>query len=149
LQPCCSSNKDYAYLTELTKPVDVVVVSSGGRVAPLVIGVDTLQPPNKEYSSLDAGGLFGVPNAVTTISASNPVLDPATYGLDFWESLVGELVTIKNAHLVSRPNTYGDVWVRGNWTVTGVNGQGGLTMVDGGECLCYSRRQERDEKRTR
>ncbi|KAG8423652.1 hypothetical protein J3458_000528 [Metarhizium acridum] len=124
------SNNNYIYLTELTKPANVVVISSGNQVKPLVVGVDTLQPPNKEYSSLDKGGVFGVPNAVTTITTSNPVLDPTAYGLDFWESLVGELVTIKNAHLVSRPNQYGDVWVRGNWTVTGINGHGGLTMLD-------------------
>lgn len=111
----------------------MVVVSSGNQVKPLVIGVDTLQPPNKEYSSLDKGGIFGVPNAVATISEANPVLDPTAYGLDFWESLVGELVTIQNAYLVSRPNKYGDVWVRGNYTVTGINGHGGVTMLDGGE----------------
>lgn len=129
----CSSNPDYLFLTELTKPTKVVVVSSGNAVKPLVVGVDTFQPPNKEYSSLDKGGIFGVPNAVTTISKSNPVLDPTAYGLDFWESLVGELVTVKDAFLVSRPNKYGDVWVRGNWTVTGLNGHGGLTMLEGGE----------------
>ncbi|KID77990.1 uncharacterized protein G6M90_00g037850 [Metarhizium brunneum] len=132
------SNNNYIYLTELTKPANIVVVSSGNQVKPLVIGVDTLQPPNKEYSSLDKGGVFGVPNAVTTITASNPVLDPTAYGLDFWESLVGELVTIQSAHLVSRPNQYGDVWVRGNYTVTGINGHGGLTMLDGGESLFFT-----------
>lgn len=128
-----SSNNDFLYLTELTKPSKVEVVSSGNAVKPLVIGLDTFQPPNKEYSSLDKGGIFGFPNAVTTISKSNPVLDPTAYGLDFWESLIGELVTIKNAYLVSRPNKYGDVWVRGNWTVTGLNGHGGVTMLEGGE----------------
>lgn len=66
------------------------------------------------------------------------MLDPTAYGLDFWESLVGELVTIQSAHLVSRPNQYGDVWVRGNYTVTGVNGHGGLTMLDGGESLFFA-----------
>ena len=45
---------------------------------------------------------------------------------------MGELVTIKDAYGVSRPNQYGDVWVRGDWKVTGENEQGGLTMSDGG-----------------
>lgn len=45
---------------------------------------------------------------------------------------MGELVTIKDAYAVSRPNQYGDVWVRGDWKVTGQNEQGGLTMSDGG-----------------
>ncbi|KAL3953330.1 hypothetical protein ACCO45_013273 [Purpureocillium lilacinum] len=125
------SNKDYIYLTELTNPTNVVVVSSGNAVAPLVVGKDTLPPPTRDFSSLDAGGVFGVPNAAGTVSGANPKLDPTAYGLDFWESLVGELVTVKDAYLTSRPNQYGDVWVRGDWAVTGVNGHGGVTMLDG------------------
>lgn len=115
----------------------MVVVSSGNEVKPLVIGVDTLQPPTKEFSSLDKGGIFGVPNAVTTVSESNPELDPTAYGLDFWESLIGELVTLKDVVQVSRPNQYGDVWVRGNWTVTGINGHGGVTMLEGGTYMLH------------
>ncbi|KFA49819.1 hypothetical protein S40293_09315 [Stachybotrys chartarum IBT 40293] len=125
------SNNQQGYLTELSAPSGLSIVSSGNEVTPLVIGVDTLSPPTEQFSSLDGGDVFAVPNAVTTISASNPVLDPTTYGLDFWESLVGELVTIKDAIQIGRPNQYGDVWVRGNWTATGVNSQGGLTMLEG------------------
>ncbi|KFA63589.1 hypothetical protein S40285_04116 [Stachybotrys chlorohalonatus IBT 40285] len=125
------SNNQQGYLTELSAPSGLSIVSSGNEVTPLVIGVDTLSPPTEQFSSLDGGDVFAVPNAVTTISASNPVLDPTTYGLDFWESLVGELVTIKDAIQIGRPNQYGDVWVRGNWTATGINSQGGLTMLEG------------------
>lgn len=107
-------------------------MSSGNKVTPLVIGVDTLSPPTEDFSALDAGGVFGVPNDVARLSTRNPELDPTKYGLDFWESLVGELVTIKDAYQISRPNQFGDVWVRGNWKVTGLNSQGGLTMLDGG-----------------
>lgn len=126
------SSKDYIYLTELTDPTGVVVVSSGNAVKPLVVGADTLPPPTRDFSSLDRGSIFGVPNAVDTVSGANPLLDPAAYGLDFWESLVGELVTVRGAYQTSRPNQYGDVWVRGDWTVTGVNGHGGVAMLDGG-----------------
>jgi predicted extracellular nuclease len=125
------SNNLHSYLTELTAPSGLSVISSGNEVVPLVIGVDTSSPPTEEFSSLDEGGIFGVPNAVTTISSSNPVLDPTTYGLDFWESLVGELVTIKGVYQTGRPNQYGDVWVRGDWKATGINSQGGITMLDG------------------
>ncbi|KZZ96679.1 endonuclease/exonuclease/phosphatase family protein [Moelleriella libera RCEF 2490] len=125
------SNPEHIYLTELSKPSNIVVVSSGNTFKPLIVGVDTPQPPNREYSSLDKGGVFGFPNAVTSISAANPRLDPKTSGLDFWESLVGELVTLQNVFQVSRPNKYGDVWVRGNYTVTGLNGHGGVTMLKG------------------
>lgn len=116
----------------MASPKNIEVVSSDNDVKPLIIGVDTLSPPTEEYSSLDDGGIFGVPNAVNRVSESNPELDPTQYGLDFWESLAGELVTIKETYLVSRPNQFGDVWVRGDWTVTGQNSQGGLTMLEGG-----------------
>ncbi|KAF7547702.1 hypothetical protein G7Z17_g7539 [Cylindrodendrum hubeiense] len=124
------SSTDYLYLTELTLPINIVVKSSNVSFEPLVIGVDTPTPPGKAYSKLDGGDIFAVPNEAYRIAVENPTLQPKTYGLDFWESLVGEIVTIKDAYAVSRPNTYGDVWVRGNWKVSGLNGHGGLTMLD-------------------
>lgn len=125
------SNDDQPYLTQLSSPENIDIVSSNNSVKPLIIGVDTASPPTEKFSSLDEGGIFGVPNAVNRVSEENPKLDPETYGIDFWESLVGELVTIKDAYQVSRPNQYGDVWVRGDWEVTGLNSHGGLTMLDG------------------
>jgi hypothetical protein len=126
------SNKNYIQLTELSRPTNVVVRSSGNPVKPLVLAVDTLSPPTQNYSGLDVGGIFGVPNAVSLVSQSNPTLDPASYGLDFWQSLLGELVTVRGAYQTSRPNRFGDVWVRGDWTATGVNAHGGITMLEGG-----------------
>ncbi|KAM0740612.1 hypothetical protein ACQRIT_005796 [Beauveria bassiana] len=125
------SNNNYIQLTELSRPTNVVVRSSGNPVKPLVIAVDTLSPPTQNYSGLDVGGIFGVPNAVNLVSKSNPTLDPASYGLDFWQSLLGELVTVRGAYQTSRPNRFGDVWVRGDWTATGVNAHGGITMLEG------------------
>ncbi len=110
-----------------------MVRSSGNPVKPLVIAVDTLSPPTEDYSGLDVGGIFGVPNAVNLVSVSNPTLEPTKYGLDFWQSLVGELVTVKGAYQTSRPNNFGDVWVRGDWSTTGVNAHGGITMLEGGK----------------
>uniref|UniRef100_A0A8H7NEZ6 Endonuclease/exonuclease/phosphatase domain-containing protein n=1 Tax=Bionectria ochroleuca TaxID=29856 RepID=A0A8H7NEZ6_BIOOC len=121
----------YSYLTEITSPTNVIVKSSNHTVKPLVLGVDTLSPPTSDFSSLDVGGIFGVPNDVNRISVVNPELEPTKYGLDFWESLVGQLVTLKDVVQVSRPNQYGDVWVRGGWKVTGINEHGGVTMLDG------------------
>lgn len=135
----------HAYLTELTNPSNVKVVSSGNKVTPLILGEDTASPPTELFSSLDEGGIFGVPNDVTRISAQNPTLQPDKYGMDFWESLVGELVTIKDVVQVSRPNTYGDVWLRaGSLKATGVNAHGGITMLDGGELLTALSNQERE-----
>ncbi|KAF5669014.1 putative endonuclease exonuclease phosphatase family [Fusarium heterosporum] len=123
------SNKDYVYLTEMSYPQNIVVKSSDNKFKPKVIGKDTGNPPGKQFSELDGGNVFAVPNNGTLISVANPKLNIKSYGLDFWESLVGELVTVPKAYALSRPNTYGDFWVRGNWKVSGLNKHGGLTMV--------------------
>ena len=127
------SNPDYLYLTELTNPTNATVISSGNTVTPIVIGEGGLNPPTRQYSSLDNGDVFSVPNNVSQISVTNPDLEQRRYGLDFWESLSGELVTVRGARAVSRPNRFGDTWVVGDWETTGDNGRGGLTMTDGGE----------------
>lgn len=122
------STATYLYLTELASPKNVKVLSSGNAVKPLVIGEDTSFPPTSQYTSLDGGDIFAVPNAVANISTVNPVLDPTAYGLDFWESLSGELVTVKNVTIIARPNSYRETWVVGGWPATGRNAHGGLTM---------------------
>lgn len=127
------SNAAYIYLTEITSPKNVQVLSSGNTVTPLVIGKDTLSPPTVQYTSLDGGDIYGLPNGVANISVVNPVLDPTQYGLDFWESLSGELVTIKKPQAIKTPNKYGDTWVVGDWATTGRNKHSGLTMSDKGE----------------
>ncbi|KAJ4364616.1 hypothetical protein N0V83_009212 [Neocucurbitaria cava] len=125
------SSKDYIYLTELSSPVLSKKVSSGNKVQPLVIGKDTRDPPNEQYSSLDGGDVFAVPNNVSQISVANPELQPKKYGLDFWESLSGELVTVKKPVALTKPNSYGDTWVAGsNWKVSGRNDRDGLTITD-------------------
>ncbi|KAH8902119.1 endonuclease/Exonuclease/phosphatase [Coniochaeta sp. PMI_546] len=118
----------YLYLTELGSPKNVKVLSRGNVVTPLVIGEDTGLPPTSQYTSLDGGDIFAVPNGVANVSAVNPVLDPTSYGLDFWESLSAELVTIKNVTIIARPNSYRESWISGGWPTTGRNAHGGLTM---------------------
>ncbi|KAL2200151.1 Endonuclease/exonuclease/phosphatase-like protein [Corynascus similis CBS 632.67] len=124
------SSDSYIYLTEITAPENVEVVSSGNAVKPLVIGKDTLSPPTVQYTSLDEGDIYNVPNGVANISDKNPVLEPSKYGLDFWESLSGELVTVKAPRAIKTPNKYGDTWVVGDWALTGENKHGGITMSD-------------------
>jgi hypothetical protein len=131
------TNKDYVYLTEITSPQNIVVKSSDNKFKPKVIGKDTGNPPVKQFSKLDEGDVFAVPNNETLISVANPKLNPKLYGLDFWESLVGELVTVPKAYALSRPNNFGDFWVRGNWKVSGLNKHGGLTMVGNGMLTIY------------
>ncbi|KAK3401684.1 Endonuclease/exonuclease/phosphatase [Sordaria brevicollis] len=123
------SSNTYMYLTELTNPSGITIVSSNNEVTPLVIGKDTLSPPTEAFTSLDGGDIYSVPNAQQNISAVNPVLKPAEYGLDFWESLVGELVTVKAPTALKIPSSYRDTWVIGDWKVTGKNNAGSLTMT--------------------
>lgn len=124
------SNKDYVYLTELSNPTLEKKLSSGNKVNALIIGKDTTDPPTQQFSSLDGGDVFAVPNNLSLVSAVNPVLEPKKYGLDFWESLSGELVTVRKPTAVNKPNNFGDTWVIGDWKVTGRNGRDGLTQTD-------------------
>ncbi|KAI0384912.1 DNase I-like protein [Hypomontagnella monticulosa] len=124
------SNKAYMYMTELASPQVAAVLDHGRKVEPLVLGKRGLSPPTKQYSSLDRGDVFAVPNNQSLVSVENPRLEPESYGLDFWESLMGELVTIENPRAVGRPNQYGDVWVVGQWNTSGDNERTGLTVSD-------------------
>ncbi|KAI1100283.1 DNase I-like protein [Jackrogersella minutella] len=125
------SNKNYLYMTELESPEVAAILEQGKKVDPIILGKGGLSPPTKEYSGLDKGGVFAVPNNQSLISVENPILEPELYGLDFWESLMGELVTIANPHAVGRPNQFGDTWVVGEWSTAGENGRTGLTVSAG------------------
>lgn len=122
------SNAAYLYLTEIDSPSNITTVSTGNAVTPLVIGKDTANPPTSQYTSLDNGSVFNVPGNQSQISVVNPTLSPSEYGLDFWESLSGELVTIQGPRVLNRPNNFGDTWVAGNWPTTGDNKRGGVTL---------------------
>jgi hypothetical protein len=126
------SSADFLYLTELTSPGNATVISSGNTVTPIVIGEGGLDPPTQQYSPLDNGDVFGLPNNASQVSVVNPDLQQRRYGLDFWESLSGELVTVRRARALSKPNRFGDTWVVGGWKTTGDNERGGLTMADSG-----------------
>jgi hypothetical protein len=128
------SASTYLYLTELTSPKNITVLSSNNTVTPVVIGEGLLKcPPTEQFSSLDNRDVYGLPNNASLVSVSNPTLNPLIYGLDFWESLTGELVTVKKPTAIAKPNRYGDTWVVGNWIASGRNQRGGLTMTDKGE----------------
>ncbi|ETI23805.1 hypothetical protein G647_05611 [Cladophialophora carrionii CBS 160.54] len=125
------SNAAYLYLTEITRPANAKVVSRGNPVSAVVLGKQDTSPPTEQYSLLDEGDVFTVPNNASQISTTNPVLQPWAYGLDFWESLSGELVTVRGASAVAKPNSFNETWVTGNWRKTGKNSRGGLTMTPG------------------
>ncbi|TGZ77931.1 endonuclease/exonuclease/phosphatase family protein [Ascodesmis nigricans] len=125
------SNDLYIPLTEITGARDILKVSSGNTVEP--IDLSKLKIPTEQYSKLDDGNIFGVPNNQALISVVNATLEPKKYGLDFWESLVGELVYVKDPAALGKTSNYGDVWVRSkSWKATGLNKRGGLTISASG-----------------
>jgi hypothetical protein len=116
-------------LTEITSPTSIRVLSSGNTVTPVILGKDR-SPPTQLFSALDTGadGFLSVPNNSSRIEEVNATLQPDKYGLDFWESLEGQLVTIPKPTTLGFSNNYGEFWVHGDWPVTGKNKRGGLTI---------------------
>ncbi|KAI0661501.1 endonuclease/exonuclease/phosphatase [Cubamyces menziesii] len=118
------------YLTELDQLSAVEVLSTNNIVEPLVLGVDRT-PSRSRLSSFDVGpdGWLSLPNNVTMLESTNPTLRPEEFGLDFWESLEGQLVTVPLPTAANFPDRFGSIWVYGDWPVVGQNQRGGLTIL--------------------
>lgn len=119
-------------LTEIENPTNIRVHSSGHSLIPVILG-EHRTPPRSALSALDKGpdGWLSVPGNVSSIEAVNAMLDHENYGIDFWESLEGQLVTIKSPTAVSFPDRFGSFWVHGGWPVNGKNERGGLSLAIG------------------
>lgn len=103
-------------ITQITAPT-VTVQSTGNAIpAALLIGAGGILPPTE---AIDDDG-FGS-------------YDPATDGIDFWESLEGMRVTIDAPQVVSNTNEFGetDVVASLGAGATGVNDRGGITISGG------------------
>ncbi|KAI0059548.1 DNase I-like protein [Artomyces pyxidatus] len=127
-----SSDPNDLFGTELDSPTNITHLSTNNTITPIVLGVDR-SPPTQAYSALDTGpdGWLNVPGNVSLIERTNATLVPAKYGLDFWESLEGTLVTVPQPVSLEFPNSFGEFWVRGKWHVTGLNSRGGLSITIG------------------
>lgn len=128
-----SSDANNLFVTELDSPTNIQVLSSNNNVNPVILGVDR-SPPTELLSPLDVGpdGFLSVPNNQSRIDSVNATLQPDKYGIDFWSSLEGQLVTVRKPTATDFANNFGEFWVYGDWTVTGKNSRGGLTMMFGG-----------------
>ncbi|KAG9086543.1 hypothetical protein FRC06_003034 [Ceratobasidium sp. 370] len=126
-----TADTDNIYLKELTSPTNITVLSSGNPVVPIIIGTDRPGPPTQQYTFLDGGNIFSVPNNQSQISTANLSIQPAEYGLDYWQSLVGMLVTIRSPVALGFPvNSFGDFWTHGDWKVSGKNKRDDSGKVD-------------------
>lgn len=145
-----TSATDEAFLlsTELDSPSNIVVHSTGNTVTPLVLGPTgpgARSPPTQALSALDMGpdGWLSVPNNASRVDQVNATVVPTKFGIDFWSSLEGLLVTVKNPVSLNFQNSFGEFWVHGDWPVTGENSRGGLTLTLGNcewvLCLLYDR----------
>lgn len=79
------------------------------------------------------GGLLPPANIIDNDGLSS--FDPATDGIDFWETLEGMRVTIDAPQVVSNTNSFGETDVVASLGVgaTGVNARGGITIAGGGD----------------
>ncbi|TFK40574.1 Endonuclease/exonuclease/phosphatase [Crucibulum laeve] len=127
-----STQPTFLFTTELSSPTNIIVLSSNNTITPVVLGKDR-SPPTQKFSALDVGpdGFLSVPNNSSSIEAINATLQPDLYGMDFWESLEGQLVTIPKPTSTAFQNSFGEFWVYGDWPVTGKNSRGGLSITFG------------------
>ncbi len=98
--------------TQLSTPTGVVKTGTG-TIAPTIIGAGGQLPPTRVVD--DTG------------SAS---FNRSRDGRDFYESLEGMLVTLKDAQAVDRPNQFGEIYAVADQGAgaTGMNSRGGITI---------------------
>ncbi|KAJ7459796.1 DNase I-like protein [Mycena latifolia] len=127
-----AADPDYLFLTEIASPTNIVVLSSNNTITPLVLGQDR-KPPTQQFSALDVGpdGWLSVPNNQSRVDVVNATLQPDKFGIDFWQSLQGQLVAIPKPVAIDFPNSFAEFWVHGEWPVTGKNARGGLSLTFG------------------
>lgn len=94
-------------LTEITSPTVSVISTGNALPAAILIGPDGIQPP---HANLEDDGFTS--------------FDPATDGLDFWESLEGMRVVVQSPIAVSTTNSFGEIY-----TVAS-NGSGNVGTAD-------------------
>ncbi len=111
----------------ITEIVDIasVTVNSSGNALPdaILIGADGILPPSEIIIS----------ESETPANLRNPdeiTFNPETDGIDFYEALEGQLVTIAQPQVVGETNGFGEIFVvadRGAGA-TGLNERGGLNQ---------------------
>jgi VCBS repeat-containing protein len=105
-------------ITELaTSNANVTIQSSGNALpAAVLIGVGGRTPPSQ---AIEDDGFTSY--------------DPATDGLDFYETMEGMRVTIDSPTVVSNTTSFGETWVlaSGGAGATGYNGRTGVTISEG------------------
>lgn len=105
--------------TELASP-SIWVHSTGNDLpAPIIIGADRTPPTANIEDDASSGNV-----------ETSGVFDPATDGIDFWESLEGMRVEIPDPAIVSPSNSYNEIGVLANdgAGATGRTARGGIAI---------------------
>ncbi|MET8545988.1 lamin tail domain-containing protein [Kitasatospora sp. NPDC004799] len=108
-------------ITELTAPTVTVVAHNALLPAATVVGQGGRIPPSAVISSVTSGDVETAGN-----------FQPATDGLDFWESLEGMRVELDNAAVVGPTNKYGELSVVPQGSGTRTNRGGILLQANDG-----------------
>lgn len=141
-----ATTSDAVFVFTRTRPAIAVgdLLSVRGTVAEFSAGADGLTVTELEQASWSKLGTASV--AATLIGAGGRLpptqaieddglasYDPATDGIDFYESLEGMLVTVAGARAVSNTNEFGETYViaAGGEGATGANDRGGITIAPG------------------
>ena len=105
-------------VTQLTEP-DITVLSSGNDLPEaILIGPNGILPPNEVVISPDElpeDGSIQPPTATINLQDADDdaanLFDPTEDGIDFYETLEGQLVTIENPAAISATDGFGQTFV--------------------------------------
>lgn len=114
-----SGGTDNLTTTEITGPAVTVVASGATLPAPTTVGSGGRVPPAAVIEDDAAGDV-----------ENSGVFDPASDGIDFWESMEGMRVEIDNAAVVGPRNPYGEIPVVPQGSTTRTN-RGGIVLQPG------------------
>ena len=95
------------FVIEIVYFHNVQLISRGNPVKPISLEVSTfdiiddkdMHPPTEQYNKLNNDDVFEISNEVARIFEVNAQLKLTKYGMDFFQSLFGELVTVHNVTL--------------------------------------------------
>jgi predicted extracellular nuclease len=99
-RPGGSGGTDNLTTTELVSPKITVLSSGSALPAPVVLGVDRVAP----QQVIEGGNPVNVEN-------SSAVFNPDTHAIDFYESLEGMRVAVRNAKVVGATQPFGGMTV--------------------------------------
>jgi hypothetical protein len=104
---------------------------SNDPVIPVILSQDR-SPPTQQLSALDIGadGFLSCPTLKVVFRLRMPLWNPINLVWTFGKASKGNL-SIPIPIVLNFENRFGEVWVHGDWPVTGKNSHGGLTITFG------------------